>query len=251
MVKTCAVCILALSLLVGVSGAWAQAESEEKGPRPLGIGISLYAQNQDYVIDSLSLGLPGISPDVAKGLSVTNDTTTIHATFDYWLLPFLDVLALVGQVKGETDVKVSQLNFGIPLSDITVEYDGIVYGAGFTLAAGHGRFFTTLTTQYTGTDLDLTDSSVTAWILTPRAGITFSKGAVYAGAMYQKAEEEHKGQYTVPIFGTVPFSVTLHESQPWNFIAGAHFGLGEHWGVKVEGGLGNRTAGLLHVDYRF
>ncbi|MEW6364772.1 MAG: hypothetical protein AB1714_09055 [Acidobacteriota bacterium] len=251
MVKTCAVCILALSLLIGVAGAWGQAESEQKGPRPFGIGISLYAQNQDYVIDSLSLGIPGMDPNVAKGLSVTNDTTSIHATFDYWLLPFLDVMALVGRVDGKTDVKVSELNLGIPLGDITVEYDGIVYGGGFTLAAGHGRFFGTLTTQYTGTDLDLTDSSVTAWIVTPRAGVTFSRGAVYAGAMYQKAEEKHKGTYTVPVLGTVPFSVTLHEAQPWNFIAGVNLGLGEHWRVDIEGGLGNRTSGLLHVGYRF
>ncbi len=220
-------------------------------PLPYGLGLSLYKQSQPYTIDTLALGIPGIDPAVAKGVNVDNTTETAHLTFDYWALPFLDVMVLAGYLRGTTDVNLSSVNVGVPLSNIQVKYKGLVYGAGFTLAGGWDKFFATVTTQYTNTSLDIEQSSVSSWVVTPKLGYTFGKTAAWLGAMYENPEERHKGTTTVPYLGLVPYDVTLSGKDKWGYLAGVSTGIGEHWLLTLEGGFGKRTSGLVHLDYRF
>jgi hypothetical protein len=221
-------------------------------PKPWGVGVTYYQQAQPYKIESLTMSLPGIDPAVAKGLDVHNFTETLHATFDYWLLPFLDVQVLFGKLESNTKVGLSELNVGIPLADLDVKSKGLVYGAGATLAYGTDRFFGTLTGQYTDTRLDEEGASVTAWTVTPKLGMTLGKSAAaWVGAMYQKPQEDHQGSYNVPPFGTVPYKVHLTAENMWGYLAGASYGLGEHWLLVAEGGFGQRTALLVHLDYRW
>jgi hypothetical protein len=252
--------ILALcALAVVLSAPTAMAQSnwsslQAKGyklPERWGVGVSYYNQKQPYEIDTLVIGLPGWDPSLAYGLPVDNDTTSMHATFDYWLAPYLNVMAMAGNIDGETAVATSSLQLPVPLGDLTVDYNGFMYGAGLTLAGGWKKMFATLTAQYTNTDLDLADSSVNAWVLTPKVGLNFDALSVWVGAMYQDAEERHQGAYTIPPLGTVPFDVTLHEKEPWNYLVGLSLGLGEHWVLIGEGGFGDRDAYLVHLEYRW
>ncbi len=220
-------------------------------PLRRGVGMSFYVQDQDYVLDSLEVGIPFFDPSVAKGLKVTNRTTTVHATLDYWLLPFLDLMILAGYIDGKTDVDLSQLNIGIPLQNITVKYKGEVYGAGFTAAGGWDKFFATLTVQYTNTNLDVSNSKVSAWVITPKFGYTVGKVGLFVGAEWQDPSEKHSGEYNVPPLGVVPYSVTLAGQDKWNYHAGMSTGIGRRWIFTLEGGFGNRTSGLFHVDYRW
>jgi hypothetical protein len=211
--------LAALGLLVAVlavpaaiaQSSWSSLQARGiKLPKRWGVGVSYYNQTQPYEIDTLSIGLPGWDPALADGLPVDNDTTSMHATFDYWLAPYLNVMAMAGNIDGETAVATSSLPLPLPLGDIMVDYSGFMYGAGLTLAGGWEKAFATLTAQYTNTDLDVADSSVKAWILTPKVGLSFDALAVWVGAMYQDAEERHRGTYTIPPLGAVPFDVTLH-----------------------------------------
>ncbi len=248
--------IFVFLVCAGLHMAFAETEDFKKLPEgmrlPLryGIGFTFYTQSQNYIIDSLDVGIPIFNPAMADLIKVKNDTTTEHISVDCWLLPFLDVEALVGRVHGTTKVKISELRLPIPLSDLTIKYDGLVYGTGLTLAGGHDRYFGSFTTQYTGTDLNLNESSVTAIVLTPKAGVTFSRAAIWAGAMYQRAKEDHRGRYTIPFFGNVSYSVKLHEKSPWNFQAGFTSELAKHWLIVAEGGLGDRKSLLARIEYR-
>jgi len=247
--------LLVVILTAGLSVGQGNAEEAESGgmrlPRKFGVGLTFYTQEQDYVIDSLVVGFPGFNPSMTKNLKVDNNIQSIHLRADYWVLPFLNVMGMVGRLDGETNVKISELQLPIPLTDLTIGYDGVMYGGGVTLAAGYKRYFATLTTYYTGSDLDITDSSVKALVIAPKAGVRFKRGAVWAGAMYQDAEEDHKGQYVIPGLGKVPFSVVLHQAKPWNFQVGARAGITEHIGLMFEGGLGNRMSADIHGEYRF
>lgn len=220
-------------------------------PKQWGLGVTWYSQRQPYSIKTLSLGIQGIDPSVASTLGVDNRTKTVHAVLDYWLLPFLDVEVLAGKLNGTTNVKVSKLQLGVPLDDITVRYDGLVYGGGFTLAAGGDRYFATLTGEFTSTHLDVVDSSVKAWVLTPKVGMTVGNGALYLGAMYQDPQEKHKGTYAVPYLGTVPYAVTLGSEHAWSYLAGVNAGFGEHWVLTLESGFGDRHSTLAYLDYRW
>lgn len=223
-----------------------------KLPKQWGLSVAYYRQSQPYKLDSLTLGLPGFDPALAKDLSVDNTTRTPHAVFDYWLLPYLNVQVLAGSIDGETDVKLSKLNVGLPLGDITIDYKGFFYGAGFTLAAGGEKYFTSITTEYTSTELDNADSSVSAWVFTPRIGASFGRdSAIYVGAMYQKPEEDHSGIQPITGVGNVPYKVTLTGKESWNYIAGFNLGLTDHWVLTVEGGFGDRDSALGMLTYRW
>lgn len=238
--------------------ASAQAESLREAarargydlPRPFGVGVTYLSQDQDYAIESLALGAP-IDPAAAAGASIKNDVDTLHLTADWWVLPFLDLYAILGKVDGRTRVGLSQINIGIPLQDLTVKYDGLLYGAGAVLAYGGKRVFALVDLSYSWTNLDVSTSSVTAFVATPRIGYDFGKVSLWAGAMYQDPDERHQGVVILPQIGAVPYDVTLGSKDHWNYTAGLSAGLGEHWVASLEGGFGPRSMVLAHIDYRF
>lgn len=257
-------CIAALlgALLAGGAGeALAQtAVTAGSGapamPKRWGVGITYYQQRQPYGIDALTLA--GLPPEIAAGIDIeaieaSNFTETTHVTFDYWLFPFLDLQLLAGTITSDTDLALSRVNVGLPLQDLEVESKGNVFGAGFTLAYGHERLFGTFTAQYTSAELDQVSSSVKALVLTPKVGWRLgTKGAAWLGAMYQKPEEKHEGSYLVPPF-PVPlgYAVTLTNEEKWGYLAGASYGLTDHWVLTAEGGFGGRDSVLVHLDYRW
>lgn len=246
-------------LLVGVpasgSGQTAPgaARPTARLPAPAGFGLTLYNQTQDMRITSLDVQLPGLDPQTLGNLPVDNNTTTYHLKLDYWVLPFLDVYAIFGQLKGSTRVKLSSVDIGLPitLNNLVVDYDGLVYGGGITLAGGWDRYFATVTFDYNQTDLDVSTSSVESWVVTPRVGFHDGPAAVYVGGMYQQAEEHHEGVFTMPYLGAIPFAVDLEQTEPWNYLVGLSAGVGDHWQLTVEGFFGDRFAVLATADYRW
>jgi hypothetical protein len=256
--KTTLVGFLLTALLLARPGVLQAQSTREaalargvKLPAPFGIGLSIYTQDQSYAIDKLSLGIPGIDPAIAKNLKVDNRTKAAHLTADYWLLPFLDIYGILGQVQGTTHVKLSQINLGVPLQDIDVEYRGLLYGAGMVLAFGGKHVFGTLDLDYTNTRLDVETSAVKAWLATPRIGYDFGNASVWLGAMYENPQERHRGTFNVPYLGPVPYDVTLGAENKWSYLAGLSTGFGPHWVLTLEGGFGPRTSALAHLDYRF
>ena len=216
-------------------------------PKPYGVGITYHHQKQDYDLADLMVSLPGIDiAQAAAAVKVENNTSEANLKFDLWLLPFLNIFAIIGHVEGETEVTLPQ-----PLGKLDVEYDGLVYGGGLTLAAGYKDFFGSLTMLFTETDLDVSTSSVEAFVLTPRIGYSTGFGQVYIGAMYQHTEEKHEGSVTIPQFGNVNFEVELEEKDPWNYLAGVKIDLRKNLDLEVEGGVGDRKHVTASLTYRF
>jgi hypothetical protein len=222
--------------------SWA---GDQKLPLPFGIGVTYYYQQQDYELASLDVGPIPLPPGLVSDAEVTNDIDEINLKADLWILPFLNVFGIIGDVSGETRV-----DLGPMLGQLTVDYDGLVYGGGFTAAAGMNRFFTALTTHFMLTDLKGDRSSVQAWLFTPKAGLVFERGAIWGGAMYQRADEEHIGTIEIPYFGEVGYEVSLREKTPWNYLVGGQFEVAKHWVLDGEGGFGNRKHAIISFTYR-
>jgi len=91
-------------ILLGTTNLGAQPASEIDIPNKLGLGLTVYNQTQPYEIASLEVQLPGVDPSTLENLGVDNETTSYHLRVDYWLLPFLNVFGLIGQIDGSTDV---------------------------------------------------------------------------------------------------------------------------------------------------
>jgi len=232
--------------------------SEPSQPKPWGVGATYYYQTQPYGLTSLTLGLPpgvpAIDPSVTKNLDVHNTTETELLTVDYWVLPFLNLQALVGRIETETKVGLSTVDIGIGIrfADLNVRAKGMVYGGGATLAYGTHRVFGTLTGQYTAAILDEEGASVTALVVTPRVGVVVLKRVtLHVGAMYQRPSEKHSGKYDVPPLGSVDYSVKLNSANKWSGLAGATVGITPHWVLTAEGGFGKRQALTIHLDYRW
>jgi len=220
-------------------------------PRPWGVGIDVFAMDQGYDVQSLSFTAQGIPFPSVTGLEVQNSVTEINVKLDAWLLPFLNAFVIVGDLNGETDVDLRNVNVPLPFDQFHFEYDGLVYGGGMTLAAGGRRIFGSLTASYTETNLggDF-DSSVKSFVLFPKIGIQGQKGAYWLGAMYLNTDEHHSGSIPVPLLGTVAFDILLGESDALSYLVGTSVTL-DHVTLALEGGFSNRTTMLISLGYRF
>lgn len=239
-------------MLLGSPELGAQSAGEIKIPNKLGLGLSLYNQTQPYEIASLEVQIPGLDPAMLEDLDVDNNTSSYHLRVDYWILPFLNIFGLFGQIDGSTDVDLQGIDIGLPvgLNDLTIDYDGTVYGGGAVLAVGGAHWFGAVAYDYTETDLEIATSSVQASIVTPKVGYHFDGGAVWVGAMYQDAEETHQGTYVLPYLGPVPFRVELNEKESWNYLIGGTASLAKHWVLILQGGFGERDSALVTLEYR-
>jgi len=239
-------------ILLGSAELGAQSASKIEIPNKLGLGLSLYNQTQPYEIASLEVQIPGVDPAMLEDLDVDNDTSSYHFRIDYWLLPFLNIFGLYGQIDGSTEVDLQGIDIGLPigLNNLTIDYDGTVYGAGAVLAVGGAHWFADVAYDYTETDLDVATSSVKASIVTPKVGYHFSGGAVWVGAMYQDTQERHEGTFEMPYLGPIPFKVELNDREPWNYLIGGTASLGGPWVLILQGGFGTRDAALVTLEYR-
>ncbi|MGE0641242.1 MAG: hypothetical protein AB7G12_01120 [Thermoanaerobaculia bacterium] len=221
-------------------------------PLPWGIGLTWYDQSQDYAVSRLALGIPGFGNLPVDQLKIDNDIQEVNLKLDVWLFPFLNVFAVLGQVDGSTDVDFRPLMLPIPLEQVTIDYDGDVYGGGVTLAFGGDVWFGSLTGVFTQTDLkgDF-ESDAQSLVVMPRVGLHGRRGSVWVGAMYLDTEENHKGTVTLPFLGPVPFEVELIQKDDWNALVGLQAALTRHWTLEVEGGFGARDSLSATLDFRF
>lgn len=224
-------------------------------PRPWGIGLDFYTMDQTYDIDYLQFDLPGVSLDDPSLLDVTNDVQHFDLKIDAWLLPFLNVFAVIGHLESETVIDLSKApvqGLPFPLGKLPVNTDGTVVGLGFTLAYGNDNWFTSLTGTRTETDLSGNfDSSVDSTTLQPRIGLVRGPWQYWVGGLYIDTEESHTGTVQLPVLGAVPFDVVLGNSADWNTALGVRHAFSEHADVTFEVGFGDRDHTLFNFTYRF
>ncbi|MGH7858356.1 MAG: TonB-dependent receptor, partial [Candidatus Binatia bacterium] len=107
-------------------------------PLPFGVSGVYFHQEQEYVIEKLTLGVPGLVGLPTNLLRIDNEIDETNAKFDAWLLPWLNVFGIAGKLDGETNVDFSALGpaLQLPFTRLTIEYDGEVYGGGAVVAGG-------------------------------------------------------------------------------------------------------------------
>lgn len=224
-------------------------------PRPWGIGVDFYTMDQDYDIDYLKFEIPGVSLGDPSLLKVTNDIQHIDIKIDAWILPFLNVFAILGHVENDTIIDLSKApvqGLPFPLGKLTVSTDGTVTGFGMTLAYGNDNWFTTFTATKTETSLSGNfDSNVDTTTMQPRIGIVKGQWQYWVGGLYLDIEESHKGTVPLPVLGNVPFEVILGGSDDWNTALGARHVFSEHADLTFEVGFGDRSHTLFNFTYRF
>ncbi len=238
-------------------------EARQKGhelPLPFGIIANVMFMEQDYSVKNIDLDINGIGlnlPGSVVGGKVRGEDLSTVMRFDAWILPFLNVYAIVGKTSGETSTHVlipfGNLNLSFPFK---LDYKGTTLGGGVTLAGGIRSVFFVLDLNYTETDLDISDSKITALVFSPRIGwhgrIGPWKGALWVGGMYQDLEQVIKGSVRVsPIQTSVKFKVKQKADRPWNMTLGMRWNITPHIDLIAEGGFVGRKQILTSIGYRF
>jgi hypothetical protein len=271
-------------------------------PLPFGVNLSYMNMRQNVDVDSITFsGLKlGAHPipsdmfdiDVAK---TRERSQSENLRLDMWVFPFLNVYGLLGYTKGSSVSTVSvdadpsrytgldriiassvhNLNRSGDLQDIDfkLDFQGRTIGTGFTLAGGYGNWFTLVDTNYTRTDFDILDGSISAVTVSPRVGYRFNMPGVagpshlslWVGSMYQDVQQEFKGKLSdlhmpaelQPLIATVNqdddgrFDVKQHLNSPWNMLIGAQYEITQNFNVLSEIGFNDRNSFFLAGEYRF
>jgi hypothetical protein len=247
-------------------------------PRTWGIGIDYFSMRQPYQMDSLSLvdmlDTPGgpipidlgglLIPDPSV-LDIDNEIRSVDLKIDVWVLPFLNVFGIYGQIEGDTRIDLSSLGLPLPPQTnlLSFSYDGDVYGAGIVLAAGGDKWFGSVTATFTDTSLGGSfTSSVQATTIQPRIGLRSGDNLeMWIGGYIMDAEEKHSGMVDLdlglvggmlPVDGQdVAFAVELSQKEDFNPSFGMHMMMSDAWEATVEVGFGDRRTALANFTYRF
>jgi hypothetical protein len=200
-------------------------------PRPYGLQLIGYWQEQELILDKLSISVDGggyQDIDFVDFGRPSVENTTAQAKLDAWLLPFMNVYASVGTFDGDGIIPLALegrdlldfLGLGrlcgggalepafcsrILTAVAEPEYSGEALTLGMNLAMGWDDYFVTLPISHAWTDVDIINETVTAWNISPRIGYLHDLGdrgsvAFYTGATWLKAE--------VDLTGTVVFDTS-------------------------------------------
>ncbi len=247
-------------------------------PLPFGAGANFVWMDQGIDIRELRIGVgsPSTEPSGITFSNARSRNTAATMRLDAWLLPFLNIYGLVGYLNGNTelDVNVPGLTVDVPIIGpvpifdpftipVDVDYDGVTYGGGVTLAGGYKRMFGTLDMNYTRSDINLTDGEVTTLTISPRLGILVESsaikgsGAIWIGAMYMDYKETITDSINLRQIDpalpalTLDYEVKIKNEDPWNFIFGGQWEITKRWQVMAEGGVGERKQLILGAFFRF
>lgn len=254
------------------------AEAVARGyqvPLPFGIGLTAYSARQPVNLQDLQLGRsPNPPVSVTSFLQINRVDTAqqnVSARFDVLVFPFLDVYAVAGYTTGSTKGLIQVP--AVPTLDLTprqlqlnASFRGPTYGLGATVQGGTRISespeliaFAVADINQTKTDLSFSNEQLLAGtkpkatVFAARLGLSgfvasSTKGAMWAGAMYQRIQQEVAGS----VAGTdLQFIVIQQAAHPWNTLLGGLLEFGRNWGILVEGGLGPRLSVLAGVGYRF
>lgn len=212
-------------------------------PPPYGLGVGWYRQEQDYSLDQLSVALPGGFPTVGT-LAAENETQCTQVRPHLWVLPYLEVFALLGRVRSETVVR------NIPLlGQVTANTHGTVHGIGATLAGGYRDWFGSVSPNYSKARMSGTNSSLRTLTVETHFGRNFGPASLWFGPMYQDTQEKTSGTFTLPPLGAVPYAVTLGTADEWNWLVGGQWRLNRHVALVSQVGLGQRRSLFFSAEF--
>jgi len=248
----------------------------EKGfdlPLPFGIGTNLVFMDQGIDIRNLniSISIPGFDISQVKFNDSRAYDTAYTARLDMWLLPFANIYGIFGYINGEArlNINVPAISIGnMPITDpinvsLNVDYHGTTYGGGMTLGGGYKNFFATLDGNYTYSNIDVADSEIETYTITPRLGMMVDSAvipgslALWVGTMYMNYRQTVTDSINVntPIPGfpllELDFEIDIKNEQPWNFLFGSQWEITKRWQFMAEGGIGNRKHVITGLFFRF
>ena len=273
-------------------------------PKTYGLSLSYLSMDQPIKINSINLSGPlTIAPNqdlstISNALfdnyldisDATQEASNVTLRADMWLLPFLNIYGLLGYTDGTSSAPITckagrpTRVIGNPLAALInsvcgsdsnetrrvgtfdLDYHGVTYGVGTTLAGGVGNWFTIVDINFSRTELDILDGQINSVVISPRVGYRFNpynhELRVWVGGMYQGIQQEMAGNLSDILSGDLAravnsiapdgrFDVKQELESEWNTTLGFNYVLSPTWDVIAEIGMGERTSAFVGLDYRY
>ena len=234
-------------------------EARKRGielPLPFGAGLVFYYLDREIDITDVRVGRNGAPPSSVSQfatLSAQSRVSNLNAKLDAWILPFVNVYAIVGYIHNESDTRIDvslpPILSGQPerrrTLEVPTEMDGSVGGLGMTLAGGYGPYFMIVDLNAARADLGF-DDRFDAFITSLRAGWNGRAGTLplraWANATDWNTTATATGTVADPDGGTLAFEVDQGPAWRKTYGLGAqcafhpHFELAADFGSDFHGG---------------
>ncbi len=249
-------------------------------PLPFGTGVNQVFMAQDIELRNVKVGIGAPIIEI-EGLDFedaqSHDSATT-ARLDLWLLPFANIYGIFGYINGETelDLDIGRILGGLPpvpglppivapggTTDLNIDYNGVTYGGGLTLAGGYKNFFASVDGNYTYSNVDVVDGKIRVYTISPRVGMLFNPESVpgslalWVGAMWMRYRQTITDDINLQEIDDrlpsveIDFELDVKNDKPWNFLFGSQWEITKRWQFVAEGGVGNRQQVLTGLYFRF
>lgn len=220
-------------------------------PYPYGVGLVYTYIDRLIEVTDVRIGVNGAPPQSVSSyveLGSRSWVNNLNAKLDVFLLPFLNLYAILGTVKNQSTTRAHVVVPKPPPltgtwefdASIPTKLDGFVGGGGLNLAGGVGEYFLTLDLTYAQTDIGF-DDAFKAGVVAVRTGWNGHYGAlpaqVWAGGTYWNTRTTARGSTDVPGVGHIQFEADqgpLHDTN-WNL--GNNIWFGKSWQVAADYGF--------------
>ena len=231
---------------------------------PLPYGASLVVTglaNREIEVTDVRLDLDGapVLPHADfVNLGSSSDVFNANLKFDIFVLPFLNVYALLGYVynESETTANITLTTPGPGGGDVVFErtiptkLDGFIGGLGFALAGGYGNFFLVADASYIQSDLGF-DDNFTATIATVRAGYRGTVGTLplqtWLGVGSWDTAATAVGHTDLPGGIRFTFEADQRPHTKWMYDVGANFEFTKRFQLVADVGFDFEGGYLLVV----
>ena len=246
-----------------------------KLPRPA--GISIFSHHQWQVLEFSQLAVGGSESDLISlnnlfnlpGSKIDQNTSVTMVRGDVWLLPFLNVMGVVGYGSNNIDGSLflddelkdalSKLGFLIGLKPedipdyipIKSSLTSLTYGAGVMLGGAVGNFNLSVTYQFAGARVLEANTNKFIQVVTPTIGYMTPFGMnIMIGGQGQFYNTATKGFLELPNNNELHYLVEFEPIQ-WNMLVGLYIPITHHFDLAVQSGWGDRTSVTAVLGYRF
>ncbi len=188
-------------------------------PYSAGLSVNYLTQESELVLENLLVGFNnGPQYDIDEIVRFNNaiaSASALNIRPDIWILPFLNVYAILGNVKTSTEIDASiylpdTANVWSPIASFNTiaKFDGTVFGLGITPTMGVGGGWIALDMNFAWTDIAALDKPVKTFVFGPRFGKSFkfkkpqSQLALWVGGFRVQFSSETTG--SLPLIELFP-----------------------------------------------
>ena len=239
---------------------------------PKTYGVSVIGLWQDANIDLTDISVGGISvvddiPLIDQlGSNFDSNISTVQFRGDFWILPFVNLSVLAGNLKTDTDVnlrftpafqKLYKLKTGDDLPEFVqfpASTTAKTLGVGLTTGLQYENLIFTVSANYSRAVTNETKSEVNALVLLGMVGYDFGEIGmqVLTGVQYQKTDQNIFGILALDTRSEpIDFSIGI-DIEETMFLLGVNKDIGRNWTLTGMGGLnGTRRQLMMQFGYRW